>query len=248
MKLADRAMQQGAYYEAASYYQQAMVRYDSSAELLMKYADALRGYNDYATAQAIYHRVATSSEAAAYPLALFWESSMLHSTGDYLAAANSYTAFLSKYRKEDYYSRKAKHEIESCAWAMAHKDSLPIVINHLPEGINTPYTESNPYQNINGQFSFSSLRNIGTTRKEKYLSRIYTYDSTMHVSSIDSSVSYDPTMHIANGALCPDRSYYYFTQCDPQPLPTPHCELYVCERKGTKWDKPMKVGGGVNRD
>jgi tetratricopeptide (TPR) repeat protein len=250
IKYGDDAMAKGEYYNAAQYFKQGMDAYQYNIELEYKYAEALRGFNDYENASEAYKKVIKDDVARAYPLASFWYGIMLHYLGKYEPAIVQFKKFKSRYTEKGYYKDKAQQEIESCSWAHDNaKDNDTLNIIHLPEGVNTPYSETNPFEGRNGHLLFSSLRDQSANKnKPKFLARIYESDSAYQSSKIFPVPAPDQSKHIANGAWSPDMKSFYFTVCDPvganQSLL--RCDIYVSYVAGDSLSGAKKLGDSIN--
>ena len=251
MAIGDEALKRGEYYNAAEYYKQGLEKYEYNLDLKYKYAEALRGFNDYKAAAEIYQQITTEDVSKLYPLATFYFGSMLHYLGKYDQAIAQFKKFTNRYHGHDYYLDKAQQEIASCSWAkdhLAETDSIKIV--HLPEGVNSPYSETNPFQSPTGKFLFSALRNISENKKkEKYLARIYTADSTYANTVIQPLSAIAPEKHIANGCYNSTKDKFYFTLCDAEGENKAllHCELYYQKLgKGDSVVATVKLNSDIN--
>lgn len=242
-------MRKGEYYNAAEYYRQGLEKHEFNIELKYKYAEALRGFNDYKNAAELYKQAAVEDATKEYPLATFYYGLMLHYLGRYDAAATQFKKFLNRYKIKGYYMEKAQQEIESCAWAKEHlNDKKELKIIHLPDGINTAYSETNPFETSKDQLLFSALRNVAPAKKkEKFLARFYEADSAGTSSKIVTLTKADDEKNIANGAYCPDREKFYFTQCEPDAEKGGQlrCEIYVRDMSDTA-AAPMRLDNNIN--
>lgn len=244
----DDAMQKGDCYNAAEYYRQGLEKYEFNIEMKFKYAEALRCFNDYKNAAEVYKKVVEEDVTKEYPMAVFWYGSMLRYLGRYDAAPAQFKKFLNRYKGHDYYTDKAQQELEACSWAKANASKEKSKVIHLPDTINTPYSETNPFQTPDGHFLFSSLRNLNPPKKKQnYLARIYIAPADYSSASI-MDVPADQNKHIANGAYNATRTRFYFTQCEPltgQPGQL-KCDIYVSEVKGKTLSGPDKLDSAVN--
>lgn len=244
----DEAMQKGECYNAAEYYRQGLEKYEFNLEMKFKYAEALRCFNDYKTAAEVYKKVTEEDVMKEYPLAIFWYGSMLRYLGRYDAAPAQFKKFLNRYKANDYYTQKAQQEIEACSWVRAHTTKEKSKVIHLPDTINTPYSETNPFQSPDGHFLFSSLRNVSPPKKkENYLARIYIAPADYSSAQV-LDVPADLTQHIANGAYNTTRTKFYFTQCDAARTgsSTLRCDIYVADAKGKVISTPVKLDSTIN--
>lgn len=244
----DEAMAQGDCYNAAEYYRQGLEKYEFNIEMKFKYAEALRCFNDYKNAADVYKKVTEEDVLKEYPMAIFWYGSMLRYLGRYDAAPAQFKKFLNRYKAQDYYTQKAQQELEACSWAKANTTKERSKIIHLPDTVNTPYSETNPFQSPDGHFLFSSLRNVSPPKKkEVYLARIYTAPADFSSSAV-LDIPADQAQHIANGAYNTTYTKFYFTQCAPlknnaSPL---RCDIYVSDVQGNTFSAPHKLDSVIN--
>jgi len=250
IKTGDAAMAQGDFYNAAQYFKEGLDAYQYNLELQYKYAEALRGYNDYENAAEAYKKVIKDDASHIYPLAPFWLGVMLHYLGKYETAITQFKKFKARYTDKGYYKDKAQQEIESCSWANDHakeKDTFHII--HLPEGVNTAYSETNPFESRRGHLLYSSLRDqSGNKNKPKFLARIYESDSLYLSSKIFSIPVPDQSRHIANGAWSPDMKRFYFTICDPaeESKSLLRCDIYVSYWSHDSLSRAKKLEDSIN--
>jgi len=246
----DEAMKKGEYYNAAQYFKQGLERYEYNIEMMYKYAEALRGYNDYKNAAEAYKKLVEQDVTHEYPLATFWYGTMLHYLGKYESAIMQFKKFKSKYNEKGYYKDKAQQEIESCSWASVYaKDTASLKIIHLPEGVNTGYSETNPFESPDGHLMFSSLRDQSTNKnKQKFLARIYQSDSAYLSSKLVPISGADESQHIANGAYSPDMRRFYFTVCQPndENRSLLRCDIYVSQVGRDSLSHPQKLDTIIN--
>jgi hypothetical protein len=245
----DDAMKKGEYYNAAEYYKQGLEKFEFNIELMYKYAEALRGFNDYKNAAEAYKKLIEQDVTHEYPLAIFWYGSMLYYLGKYEQAIVQFKKFKTKYTEKGYYRDKAQQEIESCSWASVNaKDTAAQKITHLPQGVNTAYSETNPFEDRDGHLLFSSLRDQSTNKKPKFLARIYRSDSLYKSSTLFSIPAADQSQHIANGAYSPDRKRFYFTMCEvaEENKSLLRCDIYLSYTIRDSLAAPQKLGVNIN--
>ena len=244
ISLGDEAMKAGSSYDAAEYYKAGLEKFEFNIELEYKYAEALRGYNDYKNAADAYKKAAQDDVTHLYPLATFWYGMMLHYLGKYEPAVAQFKKFRNKYTEKDYYKDKAQQEIESCSWAMVNvKDTTEIDIVHLPKTVNSDYSETNPFEDREGHLLFSSLRDLSSNKKKpKFLARIYQSDSA-YASSKLFHIPTDESQHIANGAYSPDMKRFYFTLCEAGEANKSllRCDIYMSRVTHDSLSAPEKL-------
>ena len=248
MSHGDDAMRKGEYYNAAQYYKQGLEKIEFNIELRYKYAEALRSFNDSTNAGQEYKKVRDQDVTKEYPLARFWYGLMLHCQGQYKQALPEFKKFLAMYKKNDYYHDKAQQELESCSWAIDNmKDSTKVIIIHLSNTVNTVSSETNPFEQPDGHFLFSSMRNQAKGKKRPlYRARIYKNDSITADAKVFDISGANMDMNIANGAYCTDGSKLYFTQCRTMDTaPQIICEIYSIDAQDSL-ATPRKLDDHIN--
>ena len=240
----DEAMKKGEYYNAAEYFKLGLEKFEFNLEMEYKYAEALRGFNDYKNASEAYKKVVQDDVTHLYPLATFWYGMMQHYLGRYESAVVQFKKFKTKYTEKGYYKDKAQQEIESCSWALANaNDTASLQVVHLPQGVNTAYSETNPFQDGDGHLLYSSLRDQSSNKKKpKFLARIYQSDSAYKASKIF-PVPADQSQNIANGAYSPDMKRFYFTLCEAaeENKSLLRCDIYMSKVKHDSLSEPQKL-------
>jgi outer membrane protein OmpA-like peptidoglycan-associated protein len=244
-KAGDKKFAEGAYYEAALYFEDALKKDEGNASLYYKFAESCRMFNDYERAATAYRATSKLDKANEFPLATFWLGNMLKSfcVCKYDDAIAQFRKFRSKYRKADYYSQKAQQEIESCSWAkdnLQKNDSIKIV--HLGKEVNTPQSEFNAVHVYPDRIQFSSLRNISNDKKnEKHLVRIY--NQPPNPENIYTPNGADQNLNIGNIAYSSDTKFLFFTQCEQTDKTNTRCDIYESHFDSYQWTKAEKIIG-----
>ena len=83
IKVGDQLFLEGDFYGASKWYKDAMDLDSAYLDVVYKYAEALRLYNDYAKAEWYYNTIYRKDMGKGYPLAPFWYSTMLKYNGNY---------------------------------------------------------------------------------------------------------------------------------------------------------------------
>lgn len=73
----------GDYYGASLWYKKALDIDSTYLDIVFKYAEALRKYNDYAKAESKYYYIFKKDRGKDYPLAPFWHATMQKYNGKY---------------------------------------------------------------------------------------------------------------------------------------------------------------------
>lgn len=247
-KTGDKKFAEGDYNAAALYYKDALKKDAENVDLLYKYAEASRLFNDYTEAAEGYKAVTKFDKHNQYPLSYFWLGIMLRASCDCKVqdAMNAFKKFRGKYRKKDYYSAKCQQELESCAWVLDHsKPDTTVHIEQLGKEINTENSEFGAIHVYPDRIQFSSLRNVsGDDKKPDYKVRIYNQPPNPSETFMPNGSN--PSMHIGNGAYSPDVQRFYFTQCEPTGKTTSRCDIYVTKYEDYKWQPAQKLSDHVN--
>ena len=110
----------GDFYGASIWYKQALDLDSTYLDIAFKYAEALRGYNDYAKAEAKYYYIFRKDRGRNFPMAPYWHATMQKYNGKYSDAKKSFKRakrYFSRDRK-GYYYLKIMNEIKSCEAAI----------------------------------------------------------------------------------------------------------------------------------
>ncbi len=246
-KAGDKKFSTQEYYAASLYYSDAIKKDEENAELWYKYAESARMFNDYGGAATAYKTVIKLDKSNTFPLSSFYAAEMLRAVCECKneEALLLYKKFRNKYRKQDYFSAKTQQQMESIAWANAHlQKNDSIQIEHLSKEINTPQSEFNAVHVFPDRIQFSSLRNIGTEKEEKYLARIY--NQPPNPEKIFLPVGASESMSIGNIAYSPDSRRLYFTQCETGEDGGSRCDIYESRYENFKWTAAVKLSDHVN--
>ncbi|MFH0893647.1 MAG: hypothetical protein V2A54_04335 [Bacteroidota bacterium] len=257
LRFANEAFLDCDYYSAASYYN-TLLGYDSSSmEIVFKYAEACRLALDYNKAEKAYLKVVNSNDVSRFPESRFWLALMMKSQGKYKLAESEFATFY-ELRKNDnsYYSQHALKEIDACKYAdSAVHDSLPILITHLSQNVNTPYSEYAPYQLGDTMLQFSSLRPTLTSGVEGIIDM--KYSSRLFKSKIF-QMGYKPGKEMAklfndikafngNSAYSSDYKRMFFTRCEQLNVSRFRCKIYCSEFSNGKWQEPFPLCEKINQ-
>ncbi len=243
------------YYGASIWYKKALDIDSTYLDIVFKYAEALRGYNDYAKAESKYYYIYKKDRGRLYPMAPFWYSTMLKYNGKYSDAKKSFKRskrFFSRDRK-GYHYLKVMNEIKSCEEAIKiMKDSIPLDIKNVGNSINTYNGELSGTLLNDSTMVYSSLRdekmqgNNIVVDTASYLFRLFQGSKQGDVWSIDKKLDEkinEPDFNIANGCLNAKGTVFYYTRCDR----SYNCKIYAINYNNGEWETPFEVKG-VNID
>lgn len=246
IKLGDESFSTGNYYAAAEYFRKGLEKYEDNLEIKFKYAESCRLFNDYKHAADAYKDVIAENKNSTYPYAQFWYAEMLMNTGKYDLASKQFQRFITKYKKKDFFTQKAQQQIASCTWAKVNfTDTHKINILHLEKEINSEYNEFNPIENKDGSLLFTSMRNSGTQKSQKFLAKIYESDSSGKNVKIYPITASSEDKHLANACFDEDFKTLYFAQCEN--FGKLRCELFESKLINEKWTDATLLSDKVNK-
>lgn len=243
----DENFKDGDYYGASLYYERAMNIDSIDIDLLWKYAESLRLYNDYAKAEYYYAKIFKKERGKLYPMSAYHLAMMYKHNGNYKKAIKTWKSFNRKYKrkKDSYEYKKSQQELQSCAWARANQnDSVEVDFWNVGEPVNSHIAEFGAIVHDSVLY-FSSLRaeNYGEMRQvldEVYLIRMYAAQVDGQGWS-DAEALPDiinkKNSHAANGCFSPDGSRFYFTLCDEYL----QCGIYMSQFDDGVWSEPVAL-------
>ncbi|MFN8293410.1 MAG: hypothetical protein U0T72_06765 [Chitinophagales bacterium] len=241
-KAANESLKNGEYYAAAKYFKQAVEKDDAQPEIWYGFAEASRLFNDYTNAAKGYEQALKTDKENSFPLCNFWLGNMLINQGAYEAAKQHLTTFQHKYRKKDFYALKVQQLIESCAWALANDSVKPIEITHLPDSINSTFSELNPFISTDGKLYYSSTKPVkGKTFRTQII-------SAETGESFLPGITETSAKHIANGFFSLSSSYgkeVFFTQCHTE-SGTTRCKIFVSTFTNNQWGTAKELPVNIN--
>ncbi|NQX98686.1 MAG: hypothetical protein HRT73_12525, partial [Flavobacteriales bacterium] len=249
LKIGDQLNTEGDYYGASLWYKKAMDIDSTYLEVVFKYAESLRKYNDYAKAEAKYYYIYKKDRGRLYPMAPFWYATMQKYNGKYADAKKSFKRskrFFSRDRK-GYHYLKVINELKSCEEALnIMKDSIPIDIKNMGSNINTYSSELGGTLLNDSTIIYSSLRdekmqgNNIVVDTSLYLVRLFKGSKNGNVWTLDNKLDEkinEPNFHIANGCLNTKESIFYYTRCDR----AFNCNIYAINYNNGEWGIPYEV-------
>lgn len=252
VKFADENYKAGDFYGASLYYRKALDIDSLDINVLWKYADCLKMYNEYELAEYYYSKIYFREEGKVFPLSAYWWATMQKHNQKYKEAQKTFKIVTKQYSKEKkgFYYLKARQEIQSCAFALKmRKDTTGYSIKNMGETINTYDSEFGASKNDNTLY-YSSLRadKMGTEFQiydPNYKIKIFEAANENKIwtnkGAIDSIVN-SVMSHNANGTFSLDKKRFYFTRCDEGYK----CRIMYCKFTDGKWSDPQEAGNGIN--
>ncbi len=252
LKFGNEAYDEGDYYGASLYYKSAMEVDSFNLEVLHRYAECLRMYNEYEKAEYYYEKLLKKDRGKTYPETQYWLAQMQKYNGNYKASLKSWKAVSRKYKrdKKSYYYRKAEKEKESCKYAMQmSKVMTSTQVSNLGKGVNTTSSEFSAFL-FDSTLYYSAMRAENMNDRKEVLDkyyriRIYKADaadtSWSGMETLDTTIN-SVMAHAANGSFSPDKQRFYFTRCNNEFK----CSIYVSEYNNGSWGTPKKLGSEIN--
>jgi hypothetical protein len=237
------------HYGASLWYKKALDIDSTYLDIVYKYAEALRGYNDYAKAESKYYYIYKKDRGRLYPMAPFWYATMLKYNAKYVDAKKAFKRskrFFSRDRK-GYHYLKVVNEIKSCQEALnIMKDSIPVDIKNMGSDINTYSSELGGTLLDDSTVVYSSLRdekmkgnNIVVDTSE-YLVRLFKgskHGDTWKLDDrLDDKIN-EPGFNVANGCLNAKGTVFYYTRCGRNF----NCNIYAINYTNGEWETPYEV-------
>lgn len=251
MNYGDKSFTERDYYGASLYYKEALKKDTADINLVYKYAESLRSYNEYYLAKRYYEYLYKLDKGEQYPEALYWMGTMQKHNADYPAAKRTFQTYIAQSKeKETFFYRKAVQELVSCDFAIQLvKKPINVSVQNLGEPVNSENSEFSPMV-IDSVLYFSSLRadkitELNEVEDKKYVIEIFNAKGSSKdwtvTGTIDSAIS-NAGFHIANGCFSPVDNSFYFSVCDSNF----QCALYYTDRKKGTWSVPKALPETIN--
>jgi len=232
LKAAEEAFEKKDYGSALKYYLTANEFNEKDYDLLYKSAEAARMFNAFSLAEAKYQDIIEQEADNKYPLAAFWLADIKQRLGKYEEALNLYKIYLSEHEGEDdYFTARAKKEIEACQWALELiKNASPnIKIEHMEGDINSPFSDFAGMEHDDVMY-YSSMRFKKKDEPEfpnRYISKVLKVDNG--VSVVADSIFDDDTRLSAHLTYNSNKTKAFFTICQYQDVVDIRCDIYSVE-------------------
>lgn len=254
VKFADKNYEAGDYYSASLYYRQALNIDSLDINIVWKYAECLRLYNDYETAEIYYAQIYYREQSKLFPLSLYHLATMQKYNGKYKEAQKNFKLVSKQFssKKKSFEYLKAKKEVQSCSFAMKaqKKDTIGFRIYNAGEHVNSTDSEFSSAW-TDSTLYYSSLRAVNVKgdfeiHDPSYKIRIYKNEAKKNAfgktEALDTLIN-SVMSHNANGCYNSDKSRFYFTRCE-----TGKCKIFFCRIQNGKWSSPEAANGGINSE
>lgn len=253
LDFAQEQFDKGDYYYALEYYEKAMQIDSTTIDILWRVAETHRAYKDYRKAEYYYAKVYDGEEAQIYPYSLLQLGLMQKQNGKYTEAIETFKKAKKKYYKDKrgYLYLKSKQELISTLWAQSAIDEDNLLIEQLPETVNTKNSEFG-HGIYGNQLLFSSLRADSISDSEEvyepfYKTRIYrsVIDSGTYAPSELVKDLFQEELNSGNGAFSLDSTRFYFSTCKDEGY-NYRCKIVVAQYNNGKWFAIDTLGEIVN--
>lgn len=134
------------------------------------------------------------------------------------------------------------------------QDTLPYLVNRLPERINSPFSEYNPLLLSDSLFFFTSMRSevdddnelfFDTHWSSKIYQADYKDDSYSNIRALSSVINKGKYYH-PNFCFNKAQDHIIFSRCYRTINEELMCDLYESHRKKGKWEKPVLLDNEIN--
>lgn len=233
LEAAEEAFEKQDYGAALKHYLTANEFDMDRTDLVYRSAESARHYNAFNLAEDRYQNVYDAEQNGEFPLASFWLADIKQKLGKYDEAKRLFEIYLSEHEGEDeYFTARAKKEIEACTWAkeLLENPRENILINHVEGDINSPYTEFGALER-DSLLYYSSMR---FEKKEddyipnRIITKILKSEDRMISAEIDPNFNSDE-LNTAHLTFSHDGSKVYYTICDYVSETNIRCDLYYSE-------------------
>jgi tetratricopeptide (TPR) repeat protein len=249
VKEGDKLNGLGDYYGASKWYKKALNIDSTYLDIVFKYAESLRNYNDYAKAEWYYFSIYKKDRGRVYPMAPFWYSTMLKYNGKYQDAKKFFKRSKRSFTKDrkGYHYLKVMQEIKSCQAAiLIMRDTLQTDIKNMGDSINTYSSELGATLLNDSTIIYSSLRdekmksNNVVTDTSLYLVRLFQGSKNGEIWQSDKKLEEkinESNFHIANGCLNSEGNTFYYNKCTRDY----NCKIFAIEYINSEWQTPYEV-------
>ncbi len=216
----DSAMADEDFYGASKFYAEALLQDGGRMAIQWKYAEACRLSNQYPQAAEAYEKVQRKDMGRTYHEAWRWLGEMQLCAGRYDEAQKTWQKVKQKEKdKSSIVSRRADNALDGIRMAKAMMATPEtVVIEHLPEPLNTYDSEFGARQGPDSALYVSSLRGEVNDNEEvrkpgDYVTGIYR--NAGKGTGFSPGTRYIPTESVphANATWSGDGTRFYFTEC-----------------------------------
>lgn len=241
------AATQGDHYAAMHYLGKAVELRPDALQAQYLYAEAARRFNAFEPAEKAYQKVLERDKSGEYPLTAFWLGQVYQSMGNYEAAQDYYSRYLSAYPNGEQ-AAQARVAQSACRWA---REQTPehYKLQALGKSINSGFSEFAPLQ-VGDTLYFTSYRfdyKEDTRKPKRKLSKAMVSVKGGRGRPLGKPFNVDDK-HTAHVALSLDKKRLYYTICEFINAAEIRCAIYYREKdKRNRWKDPaVKLPASIN--
>ncbi|MFK8010114.1 MAG: tol-pal system YbgF family protein [Saprospiraceae bacterium] len=241
---ADKAFATKDYFTALVYYKKVLEVEPKRNDIHFKYAESARLFQAYRIAEDAYHKITLSKDSMRFPLATFWLGEVKKSLAKYDEAEVVFNDYLEKYKRVNpRYSRRAEKNIIDCRWAkkMMRSQNANLTVEHIKDGINTPYSEFGAIE-VDSTVYFSSMR--FQDKSNNFFSKLMKRkkDGLIEIFEFNTEDKF-----AANPSISFDGNRLYYTLCKHEVNGNINCEIVYRDRKyNDVWGAAQELPGFIN--
>ena len=241
---ADKAFITNDYFTALVYYKKVLEVEPERNDIHFKYAESARLFQAYRIAEDAYLKISLSKDSMRFPLATFWLGDVKKNLAKYDEAEVVFNDYLEKYKRVNpRYSRRAEKNIIDCRWAkkMIRSQNANLTVEHIKNGINTPYSEFGAIE-VDSSVYFSSMRFQDKTKM--FFSKLMKRSKGGEIEVFEFNTD---DKFAANPSISFDGNRLYYTLCKYDVAGNINCEIVYRDRKyNDVWGEAQELPGFIN--
>ena len=237
LKTAHSLYEEGYYASAGEYYKSVLKDKPTKSDVAYKAGESFLKVRDYNNAVSVLRLVKDKNKdfdkvGLKYAIAL-------KQSGEYEQAIKEFEFFINNYKGSDFdkVQQQVQTEIEGCLKA-GLIESADVTLEYISQTVNSPTEEFAPIP-FNDDILYFSSDFEGKTQIYRTLRRGTTWTRPKK-PTIFTGMEKE---HFGNGAFTPDRTRFYFTQCDNI---NSGCQIYMLKREGRSWSAPILLPEEIN--
>lgn len=234
------------YYGAAQMYKKALNLDANNNVLIYKIANAMRLNRDFEQACMYYEKLLYSADK--FPELLFWLATCEKSIGRYKKAQQHFIAYTAQNQNaNNYYVQKARRESEVCQWLTDSSYILyndTIEINHLPEKINSKYSELSIFVQSDTVLFFSTYKpwqNNGTY--QSVMQQIENENSNWINIETPGNIINIEGKSVSSLFIDDKTNMLFLSVCD---YAGTNCRIYSSSKNNGQWGQPTLLPPKIN--
>ena len=241
---ADKAYATNDYFTALVYYKKVFEVEPHRNDIHFKYAESARLFQAYRIAEDAYHKITLSKDSMRFPLATFWLGVVKKNLAKYDEAEVVFNDYLEKHKRVNpRYSRMAEKNIVDCRWAkrMIRSQNANLTVEHIKDGINTPYSEFGAVE-VDSSVYFSSMRFQDKTKM--FYSKVMKREKDGEIKTFEFNTD---DKFAANPSISFDGNRLYYTLCKYDVAGNINCSIHYRDRKyNDVWGAAQKLPSFIN--